>query len=225
MKSSQTCSALLYAILNMDLRSNHALSGSTEQPDSLTDPLTDGPLARRAAFWSVVREIVETILLAVAIWAVINLAVARYVVDGESMEPNLHSGQFLMVNRLIYVLASPQRGDIIVFDYPGNPGDDYVKRVIGLPGDTVIIEDGIVYINGVQLEEPYASSNTAIPTRGKWIVPADNYFVLGDNRPHSSDSRNWGMLEQQYIVGKAWLSYWPPKHWGVLPHYDYDAVP
>ena len=209
----------------MDLRSDHALSGSAEQSDLLPGPLEEGPPAQRATFWSVVREVVETVLLAVAIWAVINLAVARYVVDGDSMEPNLHTGQFLMVNKLIYVLIPPQRGDIIVFDYPGNPGDDYVKRVIGLPGDTVIIENGDVYVNGVQLEELYVSSNTTIPSKGKWIVPADNYFVLGDNRPHSSDSRQWGMLEEQYIVGKAWISYWPPKHWGIIPHYDYDNVP
>jgi signal peptidase I len=147
------------------------------------------------------------------------------------MEPNLHTGQFLIVNRLAYMqiggfrLGSVHRGDIVVFDYPGNPSDDYVKRVIGLPGETVEIDEaGRILVNGTPLEEPYLSNMVGVPYRhraGTWSVPDGSYFVLGDNRNSSSDSRSWGMLEEQYIVGKAWISYWPPQNWGIIPHYTY----
>ncbi len=183
---------------------------------------------------SLLREVVETIILAVVIWLIVNGTTARYVVEGQSMEPNLHTGQFLIVSRLAYMhvadlfrLGAPQRGDIIVFDYPGNPSDDYVKRVIGLPGETVTIDDnGQVSVDGTPLAEPYLDKMAGVPYRGRtgsWTVPDNSYFVLGDNRNSSSDSRSWGMLEQQYIVGKAWVSYWPPQNWGVIPHFSYST--
>ncbi len=179
------------------------------------------------------REAAETILLAAIIWVLVNVTTARYVVEGQSMEPNLHTGQYLIVNRLAYLeiggfkFGSVHRGDIVVFDYPGNPSDDYVKRVIGLPGETVTIDqNGQVYINGQPLEEPYLEHRSGGAYRhrsGMWVVPEGSYFVLGDNRDSSSDSRSWGMLERKYIVGKAWLSYWPPRYWGVIPHYSYNT--
>ncbi len=161
--------------------------------------------------------------MAAVIWLIVNFATARYVVDGESMEPNLHTGQFLIVSRLAYRFGTPQRGDIIVFDFPNNPADDYVKRIIGLPGDTVTIEQGNIYINDQLLVEPYLPDQPAFPYQGRWVVPPGAYFVLGDNRAHSSDSRTWGMLADDAIIGKAWLSYWPPQHWGTIPHYDYNT--
>lgn len=184
---------------------------------------------------SVLYEIVETVLLAVVIWLVVNFATARYVVEGQSMEPNLHTGQFLIVSRLHYMqigesisFGDPQRGDIVVFDFPGNPSDDYVKRVIGLPGESVTIDEaGQVFINGQLIDEPYLAPEQTQPYRGRvgtWTVPMDSYFVLGDNRNSSDDSRRWNELEETYIVGKAWLSYWPPQHWGVIPHYDYATA-
>jgi signal peptidase I len=172
----------------------------------------------------VLREILETVFLAGVIWLVINFTTARYVVEGSSMEPNLITGQFLIVNRLAYRLGEPERGDIIVFDFPGNPSDDYVKRIIGLPGDKIQIDQGHVYVNGEQLEEPYIVDNSLTSRRGTWIVPEDNYFVMGDNRPSSSDSRTWGTLNADFIVGKAWLSYWPPQEWGTVPHYELDTA-
>lgn len=183
-----------------------------------------------------VYEIVETILLAVIIWMAVNFATARYVVEGQSMEPNLHTGQFLIVSRLSYMqfgdivnLGSPQRGDIVVFDFPGNPSDDYVKRIIGLPGETVTIsEGGQVFIDGRLIEEPYLTAEYTQPYNGRigtWTVPPNNYFVLGDNRNSSSDSRSWGPLEESYVVGKAWVSYWPPPEWKVIPHYEYATAP
>lgn len=179
---------------------------------------------------SILYEIVETLLLAAVIWLAVNFATARYVVEGQSMEPNLHTGQFLLVSRLSYLrigeriqLGEPQRGDVIVFDYPGNPGDDYVKRVIGLPGEIVTIrDDGVILINNIPISEAHLPETAAPgPYQGKtgtWEVPESAYFVLGDNRNHSSDSRTWGFLEARYIVGKAWVSYWPPRHWGVIGH-------
>ena len=183
---------------------------------------------------AIIYEVLETVLLAVIIWLLVNFTTARYVVEGQSMEPNLHTGQFLIVSRLAYMqvgdtiqLGEPERGDIVVFDFPGNPGDDYVKRVVGLPGETVTIdEDGRVVVDGYQISEPYLSPPEEQPYRGRhgtWTVPEDSYFVIGDNRNSSSDSRSWGMLSDRFIVGKAWLSYWPPRHWGVIPHYEYSS--
>lgn len=191
--------------------------------------------ANAARINAVLHEVVETILLAAVIWLLVNFTTARYIVEGQSMEPNLETGQFLIISRLSYFtlgdlveLGDPQRGDIIVFDFPGNPGDDYVKRVIGLPGEEVVVaEDGRVVVNGQPIGEPYLNDAFTQPYRGRfgtWTVPPDHYFVLGDNRNSSSDSRSWGMLDESYIVGKAWLSYWPPRDWGVIPHYDYGET-
>ena len=176
----------------------------------------------------VLYEIAETILLAVVIWLAVNFTTARYVVEGESMEPNLHTGQFLIVSRLAYMdiggfsLGEPQRGDIIVFDFPNNPSDDYVKRIIGLPGETVMVDqDGNIFVDGNRIDEPYLRAEPYNNRIGTWQVPEGSYFVVGDNRNHSSDSRSWGMLAEPFIVGKAWVSYWPPQNWGVIPHYEY----
>jgi signal peptidase I len=144
-------------------------------------------------------------------------------VDGQSMEPSLHGGQYLVVSRLAYLKSKPQRGDIVVFDFPGDPGDgdDYVKRIIGVPGDTVIIRDHQILVNNTLLLEPYLPASTITRGTFEWLVPEGNYVVLGDNREHSSDSRAWGLLPEEMIVGKAAISYWPPELWGTIPHYDY----
>lgn len=181
---------------------------------------------RRPTGWQLlIYETLETIVLAAIIWLVVNFATARFVVDGSSMEPNFHTGQLLIVNRLAYRFGTLERGDVIVFRFPGNTADDYIKRIIGLPGERITIKDGNVYVNDVLLEEPYLDPNTIFPYGGEWVVPADNYFVLGDNRAHSSDSRSWGPLGKDYIIGKSWVSYWPPQYWGVVPHYSYDRSP
>jgi signal peptidase I len=211
------------------LTSSPAEEASTTNPISAAMPEfgeeTTVTAEQPSKVWAVLREIIETILLAAIIWLAVNFATARYVVDGQSMDPNLHTGQFLIVSRLAYRFGDPQRGDIIVFDFPGNPSDDYVKRIIGLPGEKVTIQDGHIFINGQRLEEPYLPpDDVTLPSQGQWTVPDGEFFVLGDNRAHSSDSRSWGMLQMDKIIGKAWISYWPPQTWGFLPHYDYNST-
>ena len=188
------------------------------------EPTEAETTASKFSMWSLVYEILETVVLAAIIWLAVNFATARFIVEGSSMEPNFHTGQMLIISRLSYKLSTPQRGDVIVFQYPDNPVDDYIKRVIGIPGDTVEIQDSHVYINGQLISEPYLQPDTPEIQRGKWEVPAGSYFVMGDNRAHSSDSRSWGMLSREFIIGKAWISYWPPNDWGMVPHVSYNSV-
>ena len=164
------------------------------------------------------REIVETVIMALVIYFLITSVIKNFRVKGSSMEPNLHDGQFLIVNRIVYHFHPPQRGDIIVFHPPYNNGKDYIKRVIGLPGETVEIREGRVFINGRELVEPYIRE-PGYRSWGPAVVGPDELFVLGDNRDHSNDSRSWGMLPISNVIGKAWISYWPPRYWGVIPNY------
>ncbi len=171
-------------------------------------------------FKSALREIVDTVLLMLLIFIVVRVAVHTFRIEGISMEPNLHDGQYLIVNKLVYYLHPPQRGDIVVFHYPRNPRRDFIKRVIGLPGEKVEIRGEHIFINDKELEEPYAvhKGNYAW---GPQVMGPDEYFVLGDNRNSSSDSHNWGPVPRGDIIGKAWISYWPPNYWGLVPHYSY----
>lgn len=169
-----------------------------------------------------IREMVETVVLALLIFLLIRVVIQNFRIEGYSMEPNLHQGQYLIVNKAVYRwLHPPQRGDIVVFEYPRAPDRDFIKRVIGLPGETVEIRDGSIYIDGVPLAEPYLGSPTHGSMAARTLGPGE-YFVLGDNRDNSSDSRSWGPLPQQNIIGKAWLSYWPPRLWGSIPNPNYS---
>jgi signal peptidase I len=132
------------------------------------------------------------------------------------MEPTLHSGEFVIVNRLIYRLSEPKIGDIIVFQFPRDPEQEYIKRVIGLPGDQVVIGEGQVKVNGRVLIEPYVAAHPRYETT--LTVPDNSLFVLGDNRNNSSDSHNWGPVPFHNIVGKAVFVYWPPDEWGLVGH-------
>lgn len=138
------------------------------------------------------------------------------------MEPNFHDGEFLLVNKIVYMLHAPERGDVVVLRYPPVPSRDFIKRVIGLPGDRVEIINGRVHINGEMLSEPYPL-NEGSYTYGPVTVGSDEYFVLGDNRNNSSDSHSWGMLPAKNIVGKAWFAYWPPQLIGAVPTYSYAS--
>lgn len=159
-------------------------------------------------------DFVETIALAVLIFLGINGISARIRVDGTSMEPNLHTGEYVVVNKFAYRFGQPYLGDVIVFHFPGNPGQEYIKRVIGVPGDLVQVEQGQVYVNGAPIQEPYIAAQPNY--QGSWTVPANSLFVLGDNRNNSSDSHSWGMVPYSYVVGKAVFIYWPLNQWGTL---------
>jgi signal peptidase I len=165
-----------------------------------------------------VLDIVETIILAIVLFIGINAISARVRVDGTSMIPTLENGEFVLVSKISYRLGDVDRGDIIVFHFPRNPEEELVKRVIGLPGDHVSVQAGTVYVNGQLLNEPYIAS--APSYSGEWDVLDGQLFVLGDNRNNSNDSKDWGLLPFDKIVGKAVLIYWPPPMWKVLEHKD-----
>ncbi|MFA7407593.1 MAG: signal peptidase I [Anaerolineaceae bacterium] len=152
-------------------------------------------------------DTVETILLALVLFLAINALSARVRVENVSMKPTLQEGEFLLVNRVAYTFGQPSIGDIIVFHAPGASDMDYIKRVIGLPGDQVRITDGIVYVNNQPLYEPYIAESPRYT--GTWDIPQNEYFVLGDNRNNSSDSHMWGFVPHEDIVGRALLIYWP----------------
>ncbi|MBE7552218.1 MAG: signal peptidase I [Anaerolineales bacterium] len=175
--------------------------------------------------WAVVREVGETIILTLVIFFLIQTVIRNFRVVGTSMVNNLHDGQYLIIDKLSYSwlvtdilgMGGPQRGDVIVFEPPNRPGEDYVKRIIGLPGEKVEIRAGQVFINGERLDEPFQPMPGSYNMSNPVIVPEGQVFVLGDNRNNSNDSHNWGTLPMGNIVGRAWLSYWPPDEWGVIP--------
>jgi signal peptidase I len=190
------------------------------QPEVVPPPAP----SRFATLGPALRELVETILLTLVIFFIIRFAVENYRIEGFSMLPNFEDGQFLLVNKIAYKIGHPQRGDVIVFHFPLNTTKNYIKRVIGLPGEKIQIRQGRVYVNDVPIPERYPL-NHADYDWGPATVAADEYFVLGDNRPESSDSHFWGSVPAKDIVGKAWITYWPPQAWGPVPDYSFAASP
>ncbi len=175
-----------------------------------TPPEDKGPGWRRMFL-----DIAETILLSVVLFLGINSVSSRIRVESISMQPTLYAGNYVLVNKLAYRWSSPARGDVIVFRYPPDPTQvPYIKRIIGLSGDHIHIADGKVYINGQMLDEPYIKVSTM--QGGDWNVPEKSLFVMGDNRNNSSDSRSWGMVPIDNIIGKALVIYWPPDRWAAL---------
>lgn len=175
--------------------------------------------------YRIIREIVETVVITLLMFLIISMAVQNFDVDGTSMEPALHNHERLMVDKSSYLFRSPARGDVVVFVAPPRPALDYVKRIVALPGDVVTVQGTAVTVNGVTLRETYiAPQNQGNPFAYKKItnmlVPPDNYYVLGDNRANSSDSRDWGFLPRKNIIGRAMLVYWPPgqDNSGFLPN-------
>jgi signal peptidase I len=157
-------------------------------------------------------EMLQTIVLALVLYFLIDSVMARVRVENISMEPTLMPGEFILVNKVAYRLGDIHRGDIIVFHHTSE--EDYIKRVVGIPGDTVIVRNSQVYVNNQMLDEPYLSAPPVYT--GKWEVPENSLFVLGDNRNQSSDSHSWGYVPQETIVGKALLIYWPVNRLKVL---------
>lgn len=168
---------------------------------------------RPSAFWAAAWDWLKTFLLCAAIALPIRFFVVNsYAIDGRCMEPVLYTGQQVLVFELSYSISPPERGDIIVFRYPLDPSRDYIKRVIALPGETVAISDGVVYINGTRLDEsqwPVTPDLRRLSDYPERLVPAGSYFVLGDNRPDSEDSRFWGFVPEENIHGQAFLIWWP----------------
>jgi signal peptidase I len=181
-----------------------------------TEPIIDSEEQKepRSGFLRFFLDVIETLILSVVLFAAINAVSARIRVDGASMEPTLESGEFVIVNKLAYFIGEPKHGDVIVFHFPRDPDQEYIKRVIGLPGDRIIIKGGQVFVNDELLVEDYIA---APPVYEATIdVPVDSLVVLGDNRNNSSDSHNWGPVPMDYVVGKAVFIYWPPTQWGVV---------
>jgi signal peptidase I len=185
-----------------------------EQFHSRSFPEPQETVGKRPSVLRFVVDILETLILSVILFVAINAVSARIRVDGSSMEPTLHSGEFVIVNKLAYKLGAPRLGDVIVFHFPRDPEQEYIKRVIGLPGDRVNISAGQVYVNDRLLNEEYIAAQPAY--NDSWEVPQDSLFVLGDNRNNSSDSHNWGPVPLEYVVGKAVFVYWPPAQWGLI---------
>lgn len=180
------------------------------------------PRLKRA---SLLREILETVLLVASIYTLFNLATARFVVEGPSMQPTFQTGQFLLVSRVNYMFSNPTYGDIIVFHYPNQPRDDYIKRVIGIPGDVIEFRGTELYVNGRAMQEPYINEPCqSLRCRDeRWELEANEFFVMGDNRNQSSDSRSFGPVSRQFIVGEAVIRYWPPHVWGIVHRLRYGG--
>ena len=155
--------------------------------------------------------------LAVIIFLIIRIGIQNYRIEGASMEPNFHNGEYLIVNKLAYRLGEYERGDVIVFKYPNDPSKDYIKRVIGLPGDTVEIRGGELFVNDKQIEEPYKHMPN-VRDEPPTVVDAGHLYVMGDNRPASSDTRSWGQLGQNFVIGQAWLAIYPFDTAGLVKH-------
>ena len=178
------------------------------------------------------RDIIEALVLAVVVFMLLQTTVRNFKVDGSSMDPTLEHGQYLLVNRLLYLridserlskiipfwestdqtshfaLRAPKRGEVIVFQFPRDPNKDFVKRVVGLPGEVIEMRDGRVYVDGVVLEEPYLTAKDN-SNKSEYQLKDGEYYVLGDNRSHSNDSRSWGPVPEANLRGKVWMVYWP----------------
>jgi signal peptidase I len=186
----------------------------------------------RSNLWSEGRLLLRDLIFALMVAALVIVFIVQPVkVEGTSMLPRLHDGERIFVNKLIYYdeyrwAPKIERGDIVVFWYPEDPSKSYIKRVIGLPGETVEIREGVVFINGLPLEENYLDPKENLSTRSQppVVVKLNYYFVMGDNRDNSSDSRIWGLVPKKYIYGKALFRYWPPSAASVIHHEDLAPV-
>src|ERR687883_640453 len=184
----------------------------------------------RHSFWAEARLLLRDLVFALMFAALLVVFVVQPVkVEGTSMLPRLHDGERIFVNKLIYYgLPKLSRGDIVVFWPPHDPSKSYIKRIIGLPGETVEVHEGRIRINGRELEEPYLDPqlNLSHMNQQPVIVKEHYYFVMGDNRDNSSDSRFWGLVPEKYIYGKALFRYWPLSKAGVISHEtEYPGVP
>ncbi|MBI2935694.1 MAG: signal peptidase I [Chloroflexi bacterium] len=189
---------------------------------------------------ALIKDLVETLILAFLLFLLLQVSIQNFRIFGSSMEPSLFDGQYILVNKLAYfripvgwfsralpfldaapnkkvaLFHPPRRGDVVVFPDPTNPRRDVVKRVIAAPGDTVEMREGQVYLNGKPLEESYKANVPDTSSFPPLRVPKDHYFVMGDNRRVSNDSRVWGPIPSSSVIGRAWVSYWPLTEMGFL---------
>lgn len=177
-----------------------------------------------AAFFDFLQGIVVVLALLVMVYLFI---MSPQEINGESMEPNFHNGEFILTNKVLYKFRQPERGDVVIFKSPPDPTIDYIKRIIGLPGDTVTVQNNAMYVNGQKVVEPYLAPDTPIfggtfLAEGQSIVlTPDTYFMMGDNRAHSSDSRDFGPVNESAFIGTAVFRYWPLSALGPIPHPTY----
>lgn len=220
-----------------------------DTPGTINDaPVAEGVTPKKRS--GALRETIETLLLALLIFIGVRQLVLNFQVDGDSMLPNLHNGEMLLVNRHAYEeynlsslinwvpgvdisdhtvtpFGDVERGDIVVFN-PPNDDKPYIKRIIGLPGDVITFSNDHVYVNGHEVQEDHIVDPTRCPTsscRVPVTVPEGHVYVMGDNRDNSDDSRYFGPIEIESIIGKAVVTYWPLNEIGRVPHYDYSGVP
>lgn len=175
-------------------------------------------------------DILEVIVFAVGIFFFVYLLIMRpHKIKGPSMSPNFPDSEYLLTEKVSYYTRNPERGDVVVFTPPVSQTDEYIKRIIGLPGERISLRNGHVYINDKQLEESYLASDVYTFGEGflsegqEYTVPQGEYFVLGDNRVHSADSRDFGPITKKEISGRAWVIYWPPNLAGKVktPSYTF----
>jgi signal peptidase I len=179
---------------------------------------------RQRARGAFVRELVETVVLTALVFFVVTFTARPYRVEGVSMQPGLHSGELVVVSQIAYDFgAQPQRGDVIVLHPPSDPSAIYVKRIIGVPGDVLFITPDAVYVNGHKLSEPYVTlidpTSAENQPLGKVTLGSGQYFVMGDNRQNSTDSRVFGYVPRQNIIGKAEFVFWPATAIHGIPTY------
>ena len=162
-------------------------------------------------------EFIKVVIISVAIVLPIRTYIAQpFIVSGASMEPNFDNGEYLIIDELTYQFRKPQRGEVIVFRYPFNPSSFFIKRIVGLSGESVNIKSNKISIDGKPLAEPYLDSKLETAPEIDITLKDGEYFVLGDNRTHSSDSRFWGALPKNKIMGRALLRLWPINKVGIL---------
>ncbi len=178
-----------------------------------------------------VLDALQPVVMAFAIFMMVYLFLFQpHKVDGNSMYPNFYNKEYILTDKISYRRSEPQRGDVVVFHAPPPNDADFIKRIIGLPSETIMVRDGLVYINGILLKEVYLPMDLRTAEKSflrngvPYQIPPGYYMMFGDNRNFSSDSREWGPVSRQAIVGKALIRYWPPSRAGLIPHERYTSI-
>lgn len=173
-------------------------------------------------------DIFETIIIALVVFLLTYFFLIQpHRVQGDSMLPNFTNGELILTDKISYRIRTPARGDVVVFAAPQDSGKDFIKRIVGLPHEKIALISGQIYINDNRLKEPYLTGNTktlggtSLAENGQILIPENEYFVLGDNRSHSSDSREWGPVKKSEIVGRAFIIYWPPPSFALVPQVEF----